>query len=84
MSGIQLGSGQITVFAVIPKLVLPCCHRLVRRPVKDMWMEEGGHRHLKLLMQRVRSCLALTGRAGSPSNWWEPRGILHPFGYVTP
>jgi hypothetical protein len=26
MSGIQLGSGQIAVFAVIPKLVLPCCH----------------------------------------------------------
>jgi hypothetical protein len=26
MSSIQLGSGQITVFAVIPKLVSPCCH----------------------------------------------------------
>jgi hypothetical protein len=38
MSGIQLGSGQITVFAVIPKLVSPCCHRLVLR-------RTGGIRH---------------------------------------
>jgi len=27
MSGMQLGSGQITVFAVITKLVSPCCHK---------------------------------------------------------
>jgi hypothetical protein len=56
MSGIQLGSGQITVFAVITKLVSPCCHIYSFENIRVIAFPVGSHESGKPDGGSVNTC----------------------------